>query len=231
MKLVDLENPRSLPDHLKQELQACDRYFFRHQFLEQVRHEPLVRVAIERINSYCTQNMVVGYHYTRAIPKDLRESGLQARSGAEIRSLFLERFGYRFTESQLEKVKTTWGRCYDERMRKARDNRIYFNFTRTALGNSGARLLQKNYGGEQVYFYIDKLPGVGEILSSIGEPLVVKCALIPAEVKTYLAQPWGEIAVSSYHRIVNPSAHQVDQDGHQFAPVPPERIGLLSAEH
>lgn len=231
MKPVDLGNLENLPSHLRQNLQACDRYFLGNRFLEEIRDEPAIRAVIEEINSYCASNMVVGYHHTRAIPEDLLESGLTPRSGEEIRNLFLERFGTRFSESQLGGIKAKWALYYDEKMRVIRDNRIYFNFAKKPSDSSGIYLLLKNYGGEQIYFCIDKLPGVGDVLSSIGEPLVARCALLPAEVKIFGDQPWGEIATSSYHCMINPDAHQVDRDGHQLVPVPPERIELIRAEH
>lgn len=229
MPVINLEDPDCLPGTLRAELMGCANYFFRPWLLEQVMDEPRVRRVVERINEHCAQNMVVGYHYTRAIREDLLTDGLRPRSGEEVRSVFLARFGGRFSGAQLSGIRAMWDRCYDDGARKVRDGRIFFNFTRAALGDRSSDPLLKNYGGEQVYFYIDELPGVGEILSSIGESFVVKCALVPSEVRTSIENPWGQILVSSYHRRINPGAKQVDQDGYQFSPVPPNRIELLTA--
>lgn len=231
MPLLNLEDSDCLPENLRAELRGCDSHFSRFDFLEQIRDEPRVRGVIERINDHCMQNMVAGYHYTRALREDLASDGLRPRSGEEIRETFLARFGSKFSTDQISQIKEVWSRCYNEGMRKARDGRIFFNFTREALGDRGSELFLKNYGGEQVYFYIVELPGVGEVLSTIGEPFVVKCALVPSEVRTFIQNPWGSILASSYHRKVNPQAHQIDQDGSQFTPVPPNRIELLSAKH
>lgn len=231
MPLLNLEDPDCLPEPLRAELRGCEPYFSRWGFLEQIRDEQRVYGVIERINDYCMQNLVVGYHYTRALREDLQSEGLRPRSGEEIRKTFLERFDTRFTPDQIVQIKEVWGRCYDDGMQRVRDGRIFFNFTREALGGSGSELLLGNYGGEQVYFYIAELPGIGEALSTIGEPFIVKCALVPSEVRTFIQNPWGQILASSYHRRVNPRAHQIDQDGYQLTSVPPNRIELLSAEH
>jgi len=231
MNTVDLESLEGLPSYFIEELKQCNLYFSRAEFLETIRNNPEISSVIERINEYCMHSMVIGYHYTRAIPEDLLNSGLKPRSGEEIRRQFLEKFGSLFSEQQILNIKEAWGRCYNEQIRSVRDNRIYFNFTKSALGNRGAELLLKYYGGEQVYFHIVELSGVSEVLASIGKPFIVRCKLIPSEVKSFLQYPWGEIAVSSYHRMVNPEAYPVDQDGCQFTSVPPERIELLHVEH
>jgi len=172
--------------------------------------------------------MVVGFHYTRAIPEDILAQGLLVRSGEQIRAEFISRFGYLFSIEEIEAIKAAWARYFDIRMTRARDNRIFFNFTTDALNNGGAKPLLRNFGGEQVYFCIDELPSIGEKIASIGQPLIVKCAISPNDVQTYLEHPWGSIVTSAYHRTVNPDAHQTDQDGWQAVPVSPEQIELVS---
>ncbi|HET7560950.1 MAG TPA: hypothetical protein VFJ87_01055 [Rhodanobacteraceae bacterium] len=228
--VVSLDDPDCLPATLLRELQSCDRHFAATSVIDSVQHEPAVSNVIDRINEYCQNNMVVGYHFTRAVRADIEASGLQPRTGDAIRESFLSRFGTRFSAEQLSQIRESWTKCYTPQMQKVRDNRIWFNFTRKALDDSGADLLLRFYGGEQVYFYINELPGVGEVLSSIGEPFIVRCALAPSEAHTIIGRPWGQIAASSYHRKVNPHAYQVDQDGYQFSDVPAGCIELLRIE-
>lgn len=197
------------------------------EHLENVRGVPAIASLIKDIDHFCSENMVIGVHYTRAIPDDILTHGLRPRSGEEIREQFLSRFRHMFNPDEIVAIKAAWASYYDKRARSSRDHRIWFNFTCNALKNGGADLLLKYYGGEQVYFCIDELPGVGEKLSSIGQPLIVKCALLPAEVRTFIDYPWGTIAVSTYHKHINPDAYQTDQDGHQTVPVPPDRIELV----
>lgn len=226
---VNLEDPTSLPSVILGALRACDPHFMREEHVSNLRKIPAVGSLIRDIDHFCSRNMVIGFHYTRAIPDDILTHGLQLRSGEEVRAQFLGRFGHMFTSDEIHAIKVAWASYYNGRVRSSRDHKIWFNFTRDALTNGGADLLLKYYGGEQVYFCINELPGVGEKLSSIGQPLIVKCALVPAELNTFIAYPWGSIAVSAHHRRVNPAAHQTDQDGWQTAPVPPDRIELIHA--
>lgn len=230
MSVVNLEDPDCLPAALRRELKRCDRYFASSRNLESIQHEPAVANVIDRVNEYCQGNLLVGYHYTRAIREDIESMGLQLRTGSEIRKSLLRRFGHHFSPEQRGQIKEAWAKFYTVQMQQARDHRIWFNFTRHALEDSGAELLLKFYGGEQVYFYIYKLHGVDKVLASIGEPFVVRCTLVPAEVQTFIEKPWGQIAVSSYHRKVNSEANQVDQDGYQLSAVPACRIELLALE-
>jgi hypothetical protein len=224
---VNLEDLASLPGSILQRLKACERHFMAEKHLGNIREIPAVASLIKDIDHFCSENMVIGFHYTRAIPEDILTQGLQPRSGEEIRAQFLSRFGDMFTPVEISTIKAAWATYYDKRARSSRDHRIWFNFTRDALNNGGADLLLKYYGGEQVYFCIVELPGVGEKLSSIGQPLIVKCALLPAEVRTSIDYPWGSIALSAYHRRLNHGAYQTDQDGRQSVPVPPDRIELI----
>ena len=103
----------------------------------------------------------------------------------------------------------------------------FFNFTKDALKDSGAELLLKYYGGEQVYFPIFQLPEFGKKLEKIGVPMILRCTLNPNDINTFIEFPWGKIAVSIYHRKVNPEAHQIDQDGYQNIGVSPENIEII----
>jgi hypothetical protein len=195
--------------------------------LENVRRIPAVSRLIKEIDDFCADNMVIGFHYTRAFADDILSQGLRVRTGEEIRAEFLSRFRHLFTAVEIEALELSWAQYFGANMKEVRDSRIWFNFTTCALGNGGAELLRKNYGGEQVYFCIDELRGIGDKIATIGQPLIVKCQLMPKHVHTYLEDPWGSIVTSAYHSMVNPDAHQTDQDGWQSVPVPPERIELI----
>ncbi|HUX95063.1 MAG TPA: hypothetical protein VMV47_04960 [Bacteroidales bacterium] len=95
------------------------------------------------------------------------------------------------------------------------------------MKNDGAELLLSYYGGEQVYFPLFELPNIGEKLKNIGIPMILKCTLNPNDINTFIEYPWGKITVSSYHRIKNPDAIVVDQDGYQKVGVNPENIEII----
>ncbi len=205
-------------------LKALDSHFRQQDYLEELEGITEIGELIAEINEYCENNRVLGIHYTRALPEEIERRGLLVRSGTEIRELFLKRHGHLFSVQEKTDMEAAW-KNHTTKQAHIRDNRIWFNFTREALNHSGADLLLKNYGGEQVYFSIRDLPGIAEKISSIGEPLIVECSLNPREVKTYKTHPWGSIAVSSYHCSVNPRApQQFDQDGSQTVPVLPEHV-------
>jgi hypothetical protein len=224
---INLEDSASLPPCIRTRLRACNYYFSGKPFLDEIRQIPEIMSLIVDIDHFCLQNMIVGFHYTRAIREDILTHGLCPRSGDEIRAQFLNRFGDMFSRGEIDAIKAAWKSYFDENARKARDHKVWFNFTRHALTNGDAGRLLKYYGGEQVYSCIDDIPGVAEKLSSIGEAFIVKCALRPSDLRTFIEYPWGSIAVSAYHRSVNSAACQMDQDGSQMVPVSPDRIELI----
>jgi hypothetical protein len=226
MNVIDLENYKSLSAPIQHRLKECNHHFLNSIYLENIKETPSVAELIEEIDEYCMSNMILGIHYTRAFSQDIMEQGLLLRSGEQIRQQFLERFGCMFNEEELKKIKKVWASYFNEQMCSARDNRIFFNFTTLALHNGGAELLLKNYGGEQIYFCINELQSIGKKISSLGEPLIVKCTLSPSDIHTCIEKPWGSIAVSAYHRHINPNASQIDQDGWVDIPIPPKYIEI-----
>ena len=227
MITVNLHDLTGLPETFIKGLHSCNSHFRDAEFLENIREIPAVLSLIKDIDEFCSQNQVIGFHYTRAIPEDLLTQGLQPRSGDQIRQQFLSRWGHKFGPDEIDTIKSAWASYFDKSMRRSRDNVLRFNFTKTALSDGGAEWLLKYYGGEQVYFCLINLPGIDEVLTSIGTPLIVKCELNPSDVSTYIDCPWGSIAVSSFHRRINPEADQVAQDGLLDGGVSPDRLELI----
>lgn len=223
---VDLERPELLPSELRARLSELDQRFKREDFMETLREEPEVWRVIKQLDIFCRERGVIGIHYTRADPEDLRSTGLRVRTGAQIRSEFLDRFGDRFTPEEIGELKALWQR-HQETQADIRDSRLYFNFTRSAFPGSGSEYLLRWYGGEQVHMGINERSTIARKLEQIGDPLILRCALQPSDVRTFLDCPWGQILMSSYHRSMNPEAQWVDQDGMQVSPVPPDSIEIV----
>ena len=107
---------------------------------------------------------------------------------------------------------------------RVRDNRLWFNLTKSALRNGDAEPLLRNYGGEVVYMPFSQDRELSEILGSIGEPLVILCNLDTGNLSTFSTHPWGKVWLSSYHLRVNTDAYQTDLDVYVGSPVLPEQI-------
>ena len=86
------------------------------EHLENIREIPAVASLIKDIDRFCSENMVIGFHYTRAIPEDILTQGLQPRSGEEIRAQFLSRFAHMFTPVEISAIKAACATYYDERV-------------------------------------------------------------------------------------------------------------------
>jgi hypothetical protein len=226
VETIDLQDIETFPNEFIEKLSAYDELFKSHEFLEEIESNHMIQLLILQINDYCEMNRIIGFHYTRSIPQNILDKGLKIRSGSEIRRDFLNDHGKLFTDQELNLMKQRWLSNFWEEQENVRGNRIFFNFTLTELHGLGARDLLNNYGGEQVYFCIDEIDGVSEKIKSLGVPLVAKCTLNPNDVTTFGENCWGKIAVSTYHRTVNPKAHTVDRDGYQCSAVLPESVEL-----
>lgn len=227
MKTVNLSNLNGIPSVYMKKLEKYDFLFYKYDFLENFWNEEPINDIIIKINEHCESNTIVGIHYTRTIPEEIAKTGLICRSGKGIRDTFMTNYGYLFTEDEKAKIEESWEDYFDLDSQENRDNRLFFNFTTNALYNGGADRLLENYGGEQVYMPITSVKNVSKKIKSIGKPLILKCKLNPQKIETFYENPWGKIAVSSYHRLVNPSAYQYDQDGFQFINVEPKNIEII----
>ena len=202
------------------------------EFSEKLVEHPDIKELIIDIDNYCASNRIIGYHYTRAFPEQIGQRGLLVRSGQEIREGFIESCGQLFSESEILDIKAAWNNYYDDEKHgqpQVRDYRIFFNFTQAAIEKSGAEPLLNIFGGEQISMCFDADSSIGKKLSSLGEPLILRCTLDPENLKTFIEHPWGQIVVSSYHLSKNPGAYRIDQDGYQSITVPPEDIEIHKA--
>lgn len=227
--VIDLSKPEDLPAEFVDKLEAVSPRVWASGFSESVvKHRDVSPIVIE-IHEFCLAYKVLGIHYTRANPISIREHGLLIRTGEEIRASFLSEHGHHFSPTEIDNIKTAWNQCFDPRQVAARDGRLWFNFTKMALSDGDASPLLEMYGGEQVGMCFRRDYIIGRKLASIGEPLVVSCALTPSDVNTYIQDPWGQILVSAFHKQQNPEAYCIDQDGSQRAPVLPENVLCVEA--
>jgi len=228
MDTVDLQRPDLLPESLRKLLYSIEPLCKNEEFSENLVQNAQVKDVVIALNNYCIQRKVLGIHYTRAIRADIEQKGLLIRTGAEIREEFIQRFGRKFEEAELELLQHLWS-SYQMKQAAIRDSMLWFNFTLKAFGGSGSDCLLGMYGGEQIHMGIELDTPIGKKLASIGEPIIVKCALDPLKVRTYIEHPWGKILVSSFHLSVVPEAFRIDQDGKVSDSVSPKDLVIESA--
>lgn len=222
--VIDLSNPGCLPVEYRDKLNAISPKIWTSEFSDDVVKHRVVSPIVKRIHEFCMAGRVIGIHCTRAEQFDIQQRGLLIRTGEEIHQHFLSQHSHRFSPAEIDRIKAGWEEYFSPQQIAARDGRIWFNFTKRALLDGGAKPLLEMYGGEQISMCFRRDCVIGKKLSIIGEPLVVSCALSPSDVKTYIPYAWGQILVSSYHKQRNPRACRIDQDGSQRVPVLPQNI-------
>ena len=173
----------------------------------------------QELDEICLNKGVIGYHFTRAFREDIEKSGLVPCDGRKRRQEFLSKFGNRFTLDQRNWIIRIWDWYFSPYQSQARDGKISFNFTLDALKNEGAKNLLAYYGGESIYMPLIENAEISAVLQSIGQPLIIRCALEPNILSASTEIPWGKIWLSSYHLAINPIAVQFDQDAFQEQPV------------
>ncbi len=216
---IDLCKPLELPNEFVNRLKAIENSCIDEQFSESLIEQCSVYALVRDIDQFCRSNRIIGIHYTRAMPESIRSQGLLVRDGETIRDTFLNEHGHLFTQKEILEIKNRWKNYFNHNQSSIRNNRIFFNFTESALGGEGTKHLLELYGGEQVSMCFELDDPIGLKLGKIGAPIVVRCSLNPNQVETFTEYPWGKILVSSFHKLINPNAYGIDQDGYQIIPV------------
>ncbi|MBW6480888.1 MAG: hypothetical protein K0B37_15770 [Bacteroidales bacterium] len=225
--VVDLNNLKGLPQEFLTKLSKHDMMFSKFSSIEKFEDYKSIHQLITNIDAWCLNNKVIGYHYTNAIEDDFKKNGILIRPGHEIRNEFIKRNFHLFSSNEQDLIISKWEKVFDKEEEDLRDNIIHFNFTKNALKEGLAVDLLTYYGGEQINSALREFPGIRKKLTKIGIPLILKCTLDPNNIKTFHEYPWGRIAVSSYHKKINPDAFREDEDGYQAVAVSPENIEII----
>jgi hypothetical protein len=224
---VKISTIEQIPSNLLLRLDSHKNEFIKLECYDQIwAIDALYQIAIE-LNEVCLREGIFGYHYTRADKDEITHQGLLALSGEEHRKKFLERYGHRFSPEQREWICERWKNCFTPANNKVRDHRVWFNFTLVALAGLGAEYLLTYYGGEVIYAPICDNLEIGNVLKTIGQPMIIECVLNPAELTTFSEHPWGKVWLSSYHLKVNPNAHQFDADAYKQDSIDPTQINSI----
>lgn len=222
--VINLDSPEGIVKSWIEEIPNINSHCLSITFLEELVEIPDIRYALQKIDNYCSAGKILGFHFTRAIKKSIQEESLILRSGGEIREKFRQDFNAAFNSNEWQKIEYAWSNYFTKNQQQSRDRRIFFNFTKNALLNGSAFRLLNHYGGEQISMCFDDETHIANVLASLGEPMIIKCALSPKSLSTYISYPWAKIALSSYHCKLNSRASRVDQDGFQSIAVPPKDI-------
>jgi hypothetical protein len=223
MKIVDLNDLNGLPDKFFKKLNRNKNIFLKTHFFDEIKDNDVIENLINEINEYCKSNFIIGYHYTNANPEDIFSNGILSRTGEEIINDLINKYGKLFSIEEINLIKLQWEKYYTAIQKETRDKMIYFNFTLDAFPGPGTEELLKYFGGEQLYMAID-IESVWKKLEQVGMPLIIKAALEPKDIYPNVGCIWGEIAVSTYHKMQNPKACRKDIDGYQIRPVVSSRI-------
>lgn len=221
---IKLNSISQIPQSIACALRRLDCVFVESEFIENVLgNSDLYQIAGE-LDRLCVEQGVVGYHFTRAIQEEIEVRGLQAGTGADRRREFLLQYGYRFSEAQREWIHYAWEDYFAASQTQTRDGRIWFNFTLAALDNGGADDLLTYFGGEVINMPLTQDEEIAAVLRTIGQPLIIECALAAERLHTFSEIPWGKTWLSSYHVTLNYTAQQFDVDAYLEESVSPSQI-------
>lgn len=227
---IDLTSIDSMPGEILARLKPYRETFLRACHIEECLDHDEVLSIVRDLNDRCIEADIIGYHFTRSFKERILAQGLVAKAGKDRRAAFLKEFGNLLSASQLRDIEEAWT-CYFAGDQTPRDERVWFNLTLDALGDGAADRLLRHFGGEVIYMPLADNQVVAPILRSIGDALVVTCALEASSMTAFTEHPWGEVWLGAYHRGLNPSAERVDRDIYMSRSLPPERILSIREAH
>ena len=95
MDIINFENLTGIPKTFLNRFFENRNIFTEFDFLEDIEDNLVIQSLIVEINKYCSENTIIGFHFTRVIVEDILKKGLLVRTGSEIRNEFLDNYSYR----------------------------------------------------------------------------------------------------------------------------------------
>lgn len=225
MSAVDLTGP--IPKNLLKEVKPIHGELMRARYIDSVARLESARSVLKVLSEYLEQRGIVGIHYTRAESASILAKGLVCTKGAERRRWFLETYGHHFTREERRSIERAWRAYFEPDQNAVRDSRIWFNLPKVEI-DGGADPLLRHFGGETIYMPLVDLGTVADKIRSFGEPLVVKCRLVPSQLIGFWEFPAALVWLSGHHVRINPNAGLYGVDVYVTQDVPPSDI--LSVE-
>jgi hypothetical protein len=221
---IRLTSLDQMPQDIRSALQRFDSVVGETPFMETLLQNPdLHRIAIE-LDRLCVPEGVIGFHFTRALREEIEARGLEICSGHDRRRQFLAKYGTLFSEAKRKWMRRAWKNYFDKDQTAERDGRIWFNLTLGALDDGGADDLLTYFGGEVINMPLTQDEEVAAVLQTLGQPLIVECALSAEALHACSEIPWGRTWLSTYHVSINQDAYGWDVDAYSIEPVPPGQI-------
>ena len=227
MNPIAVDTASTLPKELRQELSALDSRLKRIEYFDDVERELKLELdsLLELLDNHLEERGVIAHHFTRAEPESIRTKGLITSTGADRRKWFLAEHGHRFTPEQLSQIRERYAKYFWKGQNAVRDGLIFFNLSKQSLADGDATPLLEYFGGETIYMPLQRIPGVDEILGSIGKPLVVSFKVQPSQmICSWTKHPAAIVWLSAYHASVNLRAGLYDRDVYVRESIPPQNI-------
>jgi hypothetical protein len=222
--MISLESAPSIPGDILRLIKPLEEELMQSRSIDSVARGRNAQPVLARMNEHLEDSGIVGIHYTRAVPEDISASGLVCATGAQRRAWFLAKYGHHFCSPELEAIKAAWRQYFTGCQNSARDNKVFFNLTATALKDGGAAPLLEYFGGEAINMPLVGLPKITEKIKHLGSPLIVKCGLKPSRLLGCWTYPAAVVWLSAYHKQLNSRAVLYDVDVYATSTVRPENI-------
>ncbi|MDP1684617.1 hypothetical protein [Hydrogenophaga sp.] len=219
MEPLCLADVSSLPAAFIPRLKEVDSVFQAHEHIDSVTADPRVRPLALELNEHLRRVPIRAYHCTREpVPGYFAREGLRLTNVEAHQNEFLTRFGNRFTDSEIEDMRTEW---HDYFVRggqaRHRNGLIWFCLTEATARSEGTEVFFEHFGGEAIFMPLKRHQTIPAKLGAIGMPVVVEVRLQPGAHSSYmtLALP----LLSAYHRTRRPDAEPCPGETHVSQPV------------
>ena len=221
---IDLSNLDSAPQSVISALNNKSELFERVTDISSILQDNTIRDAVVELDMIVRKEKVLAFHFTRAFREEIARDGLRARKTEEWRCLFIAKYQHLLKKEQIMRLKAGWSSYFTPTQKLGRDGRIFFNLTEKAYKDGNATSLLRYFGGEAIFkpFLADS--DLNQILTSLGEPLIVRAAIDASSIKVFNSNAFGITWLSTYHHSLNPNAIKQDYDVYIEKPIHPENI-------
>ena len=225
-----VDDLNSVPAELGARLADLRSLFLSSRFVDNLLSTPELASLATELEEHFRSHWIRGYHCTKESCEGyFRTHGLRVTDIAQHQAEFVEKFGERFTDSELAELKTEWHDYFDrEGQGVLRHGQLWACLTRNSiLDDDGVDRFFSLYGGEAIRMPFDNHPTITPKLASIGSPVVVEVA-VPGNLLR-ASYPVATALLSRYHQTVRQDARLFESEAVWRTPVAPEHVLAVTA--
>jgi hypothetical protein len=183
------------------------------------------RDLASEVEDYILRKRVRAYHCTKELEPGLfQKHGLRLLQMKEHIEEFLDTYETSLSPELYKRFRSAYDWWPRSGQLSAREGKIWFCMSPYLVKHSGTNPFFECYGGEALYWPLEKDKECLDVLRELGRPVIVEVTVPSHEFTTYKKYPFARDILSHYAKRLNSEFRDDSLEAFLVRPVPPSEI-------